>query len=362
MTAATGDGGTGAGLRLSARLPQRGLEVDLAAAGGQTLAILGPNGAGKSTVLALAAGLLRPETGRVALDGRVLTAVVRGRTLTWVPPHRRQITLLAQDPLLFPHLDVLDNVAFGARARGLRTGQARRVAAGWLDAAGVADLAGRRPSRLSGGQAQRVALARALAAEPGLLLLDEPMASLDVDVVPALRQTLRRVLAGRTAVLVTHDALDALLLADRVAVLQQGRVVESGPPAEVLGRPRSAFAARMSGLNMVRGQWRSGAVRSPAGRRVEGLVTGPDPAPGEEAVAVFRPNAVAVYPGAPGGSPRNSFEVIVTAVEPHGDYVRVRADELAADITPRAAAELALGPGARVVFSVKATEVAVYPT
>ncbi|MDN4160164.1 sulfate/molybdate ABC transporter ATP-binding protein [Nocardioides abyssi] len=342
-------------LRLEATVAARGLDVSLEVADGETVALLGPNGAGKSTVLGVAAGLLRPDTGRVTLDDHELT----GRRV--VPPHARRTALLAQDPLLFPHLTALDNVAFGPRSAGVRRGAARDRARGWLAEVDATDLAGRRPGELSGGQAQRVAIARALAAEPRLLLLDEPMAALDVAVTPALRQTLRRVLEGRTTVVVTHDVLDALLLADRVVVLDRGRVVEQGPAAEVLARPRSPFAARVAGLNMVSGRWSDGAVRSGGGRAVAGTPSGPALREGDPAVAVFRPRAVSVFREAPGGSPRTALPVVVTDLEPHGDQVRVRAGDLAADVTAHAAAELDLAPGSPVIFSIKATEVDVYP-
>jgi molybdate transport system ATP-binding protein len=223
---------------LSATVAERDIEVSFTVAPGETVALLGPNGAGKSTVLAVAAGLLYPDQGQVVLDGKVLTAVGDGGRPAWVPPHDRKIALLAQDPLLFPHLTVQENVEFAPRSRGVRRSEARATARHWLEQVGAADLAERRPSQVSGGQAQRVAVARALAADPRLLLLDEPMAALDVAVTPALRQTLRTVLADRSVVLVTHDALDALLLADTVAVIEGGRIVEQGPVADVLARPR----------------------------------------------------------------------------------------------------------------------------
>lgn len=188
------------------------------------------------------------------------------------------------------------------------------------------------------------------------------MAALDVEVTPALRQVLRRVLADRTVVLVTHDALDALLLADRVVVVDGGRVVEQGPTAEVLSRPRSAFAAQLAGLNMVAGTWRDGALVTPSGLRVEGAVTDPAPTAGGAVVAVFAPTAISVFLDAPGGSPRNSLEVTITHLEPYAGRIRVRTAELSADITPQAAADLDLVPGSRVFFAVKATEIAVYAT
>jgi molybdate transport system ATP-binding protein len=270
------------------------------------------------------------------------------------------VALLAQEPLLFPHLSAVDNVAFGPRSAGHSRGESRAVARHWLAEVDATSYAERRPAQLSGGQAQRVAVARALAADPRLLLLDEPLAALDVAVASAMRQMLRRVLAGRAVVLVTHDVLDALLLADRVVVLEAGRVVEDAPTARVLARPSSAFAARIAGLNMVRGHVDGQGVRSPDGLRVEGIAED-GVTQGQAAVAVFRPSAVGVYRRAPGGSPRNVLDVTVTELEPHGDQIRVRGGDLSADVTAGAAAELDLAPGASVVFSVKASEVAVYP-
>jgi molybdate transport system ATP-binding protein len=344
----------------SAVVAERDVEVAFTVAPGETVALIGPNGAGKSTVLSVAAGLLHPDRGRVVLDGRLLTSTGDAAPRVWVAAHQRHIALLAQDPLLFPHLTVLDNVAFAPRSRGVRRHEAHATARHWLDQVGVPDLADRKPAQVSGGQAQRVAVARALAADPRLLMLDEPMAALDVAVTPALRQTLRRVLADRSVVLVTHDALDALLLADTVVVLEGGRVVEQGPAAEVLARPRSAFAARIAGLNMLTGTWRRDGVHTGTGLDVHGIVTGPAPAEGEPSVAVFPPAAVAVYRQPPGGSPRNALGAVLTEIEPHGDRVRVRAGELSADVTAQAVAELDLVPGAEVTFSVKANEVSVY--
>ena len=347
-------------LELSATVPERGLEVSLEVAAGETVALIGPNGAGKSTVLSVAAGLLRPTSGRVVLGDRVLTDVGGPGAPTWVPPHDRQIALLAQDPLLFPHLTVRDNVEFAPRSHGVRRSEARAGAQRWLEQVGVAELAARRPSQLSGGQAQRAAVARALAADPQLLMLDEPMAALDVAVTPALRQTLRRVLADRTVLLVTHDALDALMLADTVVVVDGGRIVEQGPAAEVLARPRSPFAARIAGLNMLAGRWHGDGVRTPDGTEIQGYVAGPAPSDGEEAVAVFRPSAVSVFTSATEGSPRNRIRATLTEIEPYGDRIRLRAGDLSADVTPQAVAELDLVPGSPVTFSVKATEVDVY--
>lgn len=350
-------------LTFSAAVAERGVQVSFEVASGETLALVGPNGAGKSTVLQVAAGLLRPDRAEVVLEGRTLTSVGPGVAReVLVAPHDRHIAMLSQDALLFPHLTVLDNVAFGPRSRGAGKRQSREAAGRWLAEVDAGQYADRRPSQLSGGQAQRVAIARALAGDPRLLLLDEPLAALDVAVAPAVRQTLRRVLEGRTAVIVTHDVLDALLLADRVAVLEQGRVVEEGPGARVLRQPTSAFAARLAGFNLVAGTWRDSRLVAADGRAVHGHVTEPAPREGDPVVAVFRPAAVGVFTTPPGGSPRNRLDVTITDLEPRGDQIRVHAGDLTADITPQAAAELDLAPGARVQFAVKSAEVDIYPT
>jgi len=347
-------------LTVRAVVPERDVDLAFEVAPGETLALLGPNAAGKSTALGIVAGLLRPYDGSVSLDGRALTTVADGRVRDWVPPHRRGTALLAQDPLLFPHLSVADNVAFGPRSTGTSRAEARREAQHWLDELGVAEHASSRPGRLSGGQAQRVALARALACHPRVLLLDEPLAALDVEVAPLLRQGLRRVLADTTTLLVTHDVLDALLLADRIAVVDDGRIVEEGPTMEVLSHPRSDFAARIAGLNLVTGTWRHDALVTAEGVRVEGVVSGPSPAAGDRVVAVFRPNAVAVHRSEPGGSPRNRFRVPFRELQPHAGYLRLQAGELSADLTPASAAELAPAPGDPLWLVVKATEVEIY--
>ena len=350
-------------LHAHVQLPQRGVDLTLAVEAGRTLALLGPNGAGKSTALASIAGLLRPSSGRITLDDRILfsgtdsgTASVPGQ---WVPPHARGVALLAQEARLFPHLSVLDNVAFGPRSTGMPRARARHQARQWLAQVDAEAFADRRPGALSGGQAQRVAIARALATEPHLLLLDEPLSALDVESAPAIRQLLRRVLRDRTTILVTHDILDAVLLADDVAVVEDGHVVEQGPTSRVLTRPTSGFAARIAGLNLVRGTAHGGAVSTPEGLRIEGL-SEDDVGDGRPAVAVFSPNAVGVYLVAPAGSPRNVVRGTVTDLEPHGHQVRVHTAYLSADITPAALAELDLAPGSDVVFTIKASEVAVY--
>ena len=339
----------------SARLDARDVDLTLEVASGETVAIIGPNGAGKSSLLAAIAGTLRPDAGTATLDGETLFDAHR-----WVPAHRRRTALLAQEPLLFPHLSVLENVAFGPRSTGSSRAHAHESARRWLAEVDAADLADRRPAQLSGGQAQRVAVARALAAAPRLLMLDEPMAALDVTVVPAMRQVLRRVLADRTAVLVTHDALDALLLADRVVVVEGGRVVETGPTQDVFTHPRSTFAADLAGLNLVRGRLQRSAVVTADGLRVEGTPRGEIPE-GAEAVAVFSPAAVAVHLTRPGGSPRNVLPRRIEQIEPLGGRMRLRAAGLSADVTAAAVADLDLAPDREVLFVVKAGEVTIHP-
>jgi molybdate transport system permease protein len=234
------------GLVIDAVVASRGLDVSFTVADGETVALLGSNGAGKSTVVQVLAGLLRPDRGRAVLDGRVLFDLGGPGPAGWLPPHGRGTALLAQEPLLFPHLSVRDNVAFGPRSTGSSRARSRILADEWLAAAGVTDLADRRPAALSGGQAQRVAVARALAARPGLLLLDEPMTALDVAAVPAQRRLLHDVLADRTVVLITHDPLDALALADRVIVLENGRVAEQGRTRAVFARPQTEFTRALT--------------------------------------------------------------------------------------------------------------------
>ncbi|MBD8043825.1 ABC transporter ATP-binding protein [Arthrobacter sp. Sa2BUA2] len=357
-------------LDLRAVLPERGLDVTLEIAAGETVALLGPNGAGKSTVVSLIAGLLQPGAGRAELGGRVLFDVDEGVLL---PPHRRGTALLAQEPLLFPHLSAEENVAFGPRSAGIPRREARTAARYWLEQADAGGLASRKPAELSGGQAQRVALARALAAEPSLLLLDEPMAALDVHSAPLLRRLLSRVLVERTALIVTHDVLDALMLADRVLVMQGGRIVEGGPPGEVLRQPRSRFTASLAGLNLVEGS-RSGNSFRARGFEVQCASAA---APGqlldeEEWFAAFPPSSVLVSvtdPAAPAGPAHcagqahagNVLRVTVTDLEPRGDRIRVGAGELAADISPAEAADLALRPGQEIFFTLDALAMAFYP-
>jgi molybdate transport system ATP-binding protein len=357
------------GVEVRAVVESRLLDLELRVEPGEVLALLGANGAGKSTVLHVIAGLVRPDSGIVRVGERVLTDTSAG---IHVATHDRRVGLLMQDPLLFPHLNVTTNVAFGPRSgKRLSRKDSRRLSQQWLGEVGAGELADRMPRQLSGGQAQRVALARALAADPDVLLLDEPMAGLDVGVASAMRQLLRRVLArdGRSALLVTHELLDVVTLADRVVVLEAGHIVESGTSAAILAAPRSPFGARFAGVNMVCGRFGADAtLRTNWGTTWHGTPS-EDMTVDTPAVAVFAPSAVAVYRQEPHGSPRNAVAVTVAELERGGPAVRVRAEEqadgspgLAADVTADSAVELRLAPGEQVYFVVKTQEVALYPT
>jgi molybdate transport system ATP-binding protein len=355
-------------LYLRATLGVRGIDLELDAREGETVAVLGPNGAGKSTLLQIVAGVVAPDDGIVRLGEDVLTDTASN---TVVPIHARGVATLAQEALLFPHMDARANVAFAPRSTGANRATARAVADTWLDAVGASHLADRRPAQLSGGQAQRIAIARALAADPRLLLLDEPLAALDVDTAPGIRRVLRTVLreSGRTALIVTHDLLDVVALADSVVVVDGGRVVERGSVTEVLTAPRSEFGARIAGVNLLSGRAvdadDSTSLNTNWGVTVHGSGRH---ATGTPLVAVFSPAAVSVHPTAPHASPRNVFEVVIEEMEVQGSGIRVRSRPqpdgspgMAADITPAAVSDLGLEPGRRVFFVVKSHEVALHP-
>jgi molybdate transport system ATP-binding protein len=354
-------------LRMTASLAARGIDVDLRLGDGETLALLGPNGAGKSSVIGMLAGLVRPDSGSARLGDDVLFDLPPDGPARWSPPHRRGIALLAQDALLFPHLTVRRNVEFAPRSAGASRDEARRRAEHWIERTGCTAFADRRPIELSGGQAQRVALARALAAEPALTLLDEPLASLDVGVAAELRGVLADVLAARSAVLVTHDALDAYLLADRVAVLHGGCVVEEGPTARVLGRPRHPFTAELAGVTLLTGRRTREGIATDDGLELAGIPSAPI-AVGAPVSAIVRPSAVTVEPrdpeappAAPGAPAVNGIPAVVTALEPRDDLVRVRTDRLTALVPAAVVAQLRLAPGTGVLLSVPATEVRLAP-
>ncbi|QYF73051.1 sulfate/molybdate ABC transporter ATP-binding protein [Cryobacterium sp. PAMC25264] len=342
---------------------ERDVRLHLTVAAGETVAVLGPNGAGKSTLLGAIAGLIRPDSGRSELNGTVLFDLPAGPGRgIWRPAHQRGVSLLAQEPLLFPHLSVLDNVAFGPRSIGATTAGARARAARWLGEVDAEPLAARRPAELSGGQAQRIAVARALASDPGLLLLDEPLAALDVSVAPAVRRMLRRVLVDRSSIIVTHDVLDAYTLADRVVIVENGRIVDEGTPAEVFDRPRSAFAAGLAGLNLITGVRRGDTmVTADTATTVENI---PEPtvAEGAPLSLAVRPAAVSVVIEPPADPQFSSVRAELIDLEPRGDLVRARSAVLAADVSPQEAAQLDAAVGSMVWFAFPADSATVYPT
>ncbi|MEU5772043.1 ABC transporter permease [Streptomyces venezuelae] len=322
---------------------------------GTTIAVVGPNGAGKTTLLRALLGLTPRAHAELRLGERDVTGL---------PPHRRGVAWVPQEGALFPHLNALRNTAYGLRAQGVRRADARREAQAWLDRLGVGHLAHRRPAQLSGGQAQRVALARALAARPRLLLLDEPLAALDQTTRAHVRHTLRRHLDGFGGVclIVTHDPVEAVSLADRVLVLDEGRTLQDAPPTEVTRHPRSPWVARMLGRNAWPGTAAADGTLALAG---EGRLVVADPLEeGASALAVIAPEAVSLHREKPAGSPRNVWPGVVREITTAGSRLRVlvtsgEAPDLVAEITPQAAVELGLVEGAEVWTSVKATEVSV---
>ncbi len=334
------------------------LDVRLEIQPGELVALLGPNGAGKSTVLRTLAGLQRLERGSIAIDGVVVDDPDSG---VFAEPEARPVGVVFQDYLLFPQLTVLENVAYGLRARGADRRTARASAADLLERVGLAAYGGQRPTVLSGGQAQRVALARALATGPRLLLLDEPLAALDAGTRTQVRRDLRRSLEAFTGMrlLVTHDPVDAYALADRVVVIEAGRVVQSGTLADVTARPRSRYVAQLIGVNLFSGVVDGDIFTSAGGASI--VVA--DASPGE-AFAAIRPQAVSLHRERPHGSPRNAWASTVDDIDSLGDRARVGLDgplPLIAEVTVAAIADLELRPGDAVWAVVKATEIETYP-
>ncbi|MEU1231656.1 ABC transporter ATP-binding protein, partial [Streptomyces sp. NPDC005828] len=325
--------------------------LTLDAAPGTTIAVVGPNGAGKTTLLRALLGLTPRAHARLTLGTLDVTTL---------PPHRRRVAWVPQDGALFPHLTALANTAYGLRAQGIPRAEARQEARAWLDRLGVGHLAHRKPGQLSGGQAQRVALARALAARPHLLVLDEPLAALDQTTRAHVRHTLRTHLErfGGVCLIVTHDPVEAVSLADRVLVLDHGHALQDDSPAEVTRHPRSPWVARMLGRNAWPGTATTDGLTLDTGGT---LVATDPPAPGTTALAIVAPEAVSVHREKPAGSPRNVWPGTVREITTSGSRLRVlivseEAPDLIAEITPQAAAELGLTDGTPVWTSVKATE------
>lgn len=334
------------------------LNVGLQVAAGEVLAVLGPNGSGKTTLLRALAGLVPIRAGSVVLDGEVLEEPARQVRRE---PSARSTGFVFQDYLLFPHLTVLENVAFGLRAGGIERHEARAQAGHWLEKVGLEEYRTAKPGSLSGGQAQRVALARALAPNPRMLLLDEPLAALDAGTKLEVRRELGKHLASfpGVALLVTHNPLEAAALADRLIVLEGGRVVQEGTSTEVAQRPRSPYVAELVGLNLVRGTGSGDHVEVRGGGR---LVV-PSDCTGD-VFASIHPRAIALHRSRPEGSPRNVWEGTVSGIDLEGERARVSVDgpiKVVAEVTAPALKELNLVAAGPVWVSIKATEIEVYP-
>ncbi len=335
------------------------LAVNLAAAAGQVLGVLGPNGAGKSTLLSAVAGLTPISAGRITLAGQVMDDADAG---TFIEASGRPVGFVFQNYRLFPHLTVAGNVAFSPRARGMGKRAARSAANHWLDRLGLTDLADRKPGQLSGGQAQRVALARALSGEPALLLLDEPLSALDAGTRLDVQAELKRHLADFTGpcLLVTHDPLEALVLADQLIVLEAGRVVQEGTPAQIARQPATDYVAKLVGLNLYSGHADGSQVKLTGGGAFVIIDQGRH---GDVLIAV-RPSAIVVNSLRPQlSSARNTWPAKITGLTLLADRVRLDLEgqpPALVDVTPAAVAELSLNPGSQVWLSVKAAELEVY--
>lgn len=336
------------------------LDVALRADTGEAVAVLGPNGAGKTTIVRALAGLVPIDDGHITLDGTVLDHPDRG---TFVPSERRPIGVVFQDHLLFPRMDARDNVAFGLRARGVAKATAHEQAEQWLARFGLTEHARSRPSALSGGQAQRVALARALATNPELLLLDEPLSALDASTKVHVRAELRRHLSTfeGARILVTHDPIDALILADRLVIVEDGRITQAGTPADITSRPATRYVADLVGINLLHGRLDGSTVRLDEGGEL--TVAAADDVPRGDVALAIRPQTIALYADRPDGSPRNVWAATVADLEADRDRIRVRLAGpigVTAEVTATAAHTLDLRPGRQVWASIKAVDVAVY--
>lgn len=384
-TALAGDAGEGADVRVTGTIAERGWNVDAALRPGLVTAVVGHNGAGKSTLAQVIAGTLRLDQGSARIGERVVDD-----DATFVPARRRGVAMVSQAPRIFTHMSVLANVAFPLRVRGVGRAEARAAALEQLRAVGIDDLAHKRASDLSGGQAARVAIARALVFRPEVLILDEPTAALDVEATAQVSSVLRQRLtgAGITTLLVSHDIAEVLPLASHMIVMGDGCVVEEGEPARVLASPSSVFAARLAGLNILSGPivtrpgmvgvsvgsgelWAAdlsgfdsadaGRVDAVAGDAADDVASGGSGQGGRVALT-FPPEAVALSREESHASPRSVLPGVVAGIDVNGSLVSVRVTlaegvSVTARVTASAWADLDLGVGDRLWASVKATQV-----
>ena len=337
------------------------LDVDIDLAPGSTTALLGPNGSGKSTLVAALAGHLPISEGKITFADTVVDDPV---ARAFVPAQDRNVGVVNQRYLLFEHLSVADNIGFAQSVRGASKEQSRGNAQKWIDALELGGMGERPPSELSGGQQQRVALARALASDPKVLLLDEPLAALDVQTKGSLRLLLKKTLEDFAGprLLITHDPVDAMFLADRVLIIEDGKITQSGSTADLAQRPATPYAASLAGLNLLGGHNDGGSLTLDESEQM--LATSDTQTTGRVLVTI-NPNAIALHASEPDGSPRNSWETTIATVEGSGDITRVTLNgplALNVDVTPGAIESMNLGPGTRVWASIKATEVFVHPS
>jgi molybdate transport system ATP-binding protein len=337
-------------LRFRVGLPLRGFRLDVAleAADGP-IALVGPSGAGKTTLLRMLAGLVRPEEGSIRVGS---TTWFDSEHRVDLPPESRPVGLVFQDYALFPHLSVKANVEFGGGE-----------AASLLKRFGIAHLAHEKPSRISGGERQRVALARAFGRSPRVLLLDEPLAALDPQTRAGMRGELRELLAqaGIPTILVTHDYADAAALADRLAVIVDGRIVQTGTAAELVAAPATPFVADFVGGNVLRGRARAIAGGLTEVELADGTRLVSTEAATGDVVAVVYPWEIALGLEPSGDSAQNHVSGEIGSVVPVGNRVRITVGPLAAEVTAASAERLGLAPGQDVVATFKATGTRLLP-
>ena len=362
----------GSKIELVAKLPERSIDnARLEVSPGQFLTLIGPNGCGKSTLCLMIAGLLRTQ-GYLKISDKTLDEP--GWRGTFVSPGKRPVALLAQNPGIFTHMSVLDNVAFGPRCQGQGRRRARQRAWQELHAVGASHLAYRQGGELSGGQAARVALARALATSPQVLVLDEPMAALDVQARSQLRARLRERTRARaiTVVMVSHDLVDIASLSDAVAVMDAGQLISQGPTAEILSTPSTEFVASLTGASLLNGTL-AGDESTPQLKLGQGLslrlaqwpqANADEPAwqMGAKAVALINSDAIALYPQQPKGSPRNVIPVSVSSLDGDGAVVSLSlrladGQRLRTRLTAAAIAELGIEVGTSLFAVIKATAI-----